>query len=1243
MRYYSATSRDTERAIRDFLQAPAPADAELILGRAPLILHTRSLGIAKDVVASLIADEVTLKRVRHRLGILAHAIAQGTHGAFEAVIFSGDDQPSPQSAAQYLNDALWQFDTSGYYEWGRWLDAHPELICRSIISVYEHNVDASGSPIDVARAGAVRELQLYCLRRAFAVGVSRAEAELAVVDSKLDDEFAAEPNVLELRSLLRVVEAAGDLFKVGSTYGQRARCIEDHPELLHAEGQDVVVKLRQRLGETAGQRTLEDEAYSLWSTVMLHGAEMGVLRALANEIMWTPSVERSRELCEDFWEMFEGSGLDPQLQAPPDLDPTARDRAHARLDLLQDTRRRRDDDMWRRLDAVLQATSWPELRHVLHQDPRLVTDHALDVADKRQAHCVLPLDVPQLLREIRDLGVDAAVERARRSATQAEAQAQSGRPVVTLGREWLEQHGAGQLADQVGTLHLAMMTHFIGILLRKFEESHEPDLLEDALTLNDTDLDWLQPATAARAKALLVRTAVLKHRLQLFVDTVDLDSIIQCTREAISCPLDAEDRAGAELELAQALLQRFIVVLETRDLTEAVEILDDCDRRWRAADMNAVSARHRTGLLYLLALARHTSYTVSGDEQYLVWAETLLRELLDDAGLSEAKRREALVALALVLSEEWRSQEQRPELLAEALRISAEVASEFESSDVVGHAAVLRAELQMRRASLTGDWSGLVECRGDLEKVVGVANAGPALKLRATELLMEGYAAESNWASAARWGREWTSVYLTLAQHQVVDEYREGFVRGLGFTVGDATLYRALHGEILEAASDMHNCRLLAVEERLAPSAVPKSDASLLRQYERLRLGREREHGDMNPRHLSILQEARRHRDKALLSTRTHALPPNRAEAQRDRLRGAATEAPLLYLSTGRRGGAALVVSRSEPPECVSLPRFTRDAVASLVSDLYDARAHHSVAASLEQVSAVLWDLCMEELIQHLKGARYVLIASGQAGLLPLHAASTCDSSRATGRLFVCDLLELAYGVPSRGTPEKPSAGGLRATVVSDPAGDGSGGLRFSDLELSGALSLHPNARMFTGRAATASGVAEGLKSSHWAHLSCHGEADLLNPRQSHLRLAYGERLRVADLANLGLPDDLVAVLSACESARVDVEVPDEAVGLPGALVAAGARQVVGSNWRVPQVSTAELMVRFYGRLQEGAEAVSALRDAQVATRDSTVESKRRLFSDRGAAYPGLADSDARPASRVYDWAGFALYQRVVV
>jgi len=122
---------------------------------------------------------------------------------------------------------------------------------------------------------------------------------------------------------------------------------------------------------------------------------------------------------------------------------------------------------------------------------------------------------------------------------------------------------------------------------------------------------------------------------------------------------------------------------------------------------------------------------------------------------------------------------------------------------------------------------------------------------------------------------------------------------------------------------------------------------------------------------------------------------------------------------------------------------------------------------------------------------------------------------------------------------------------------------------------------------------------------------------------------------------DLV-VLSACETATLGTQLPDEVVGLPAGFLQAGVGACIGSLWAVPTVATAALMSLFYRVwAQEAVTAAEALRRAQCRLRDATNDELTQLVPTIVSPPAGLGTlgrqvwSGARQFRPMVSWAGF--------
>ena len=89
--------------------------------------------------------------------------------------------------------------------------------------------------------------------------------------------------------------------------------------------------------------------------------------------------------------------------------------------------------------------------------------------------------------------------------------------------------------------------------------------------------------------------------------------------------------------------------------------------------------------------------------------------------------------------------------------------------------------------------------------------------------------------------------------------------------------------------------------------------------------------------------------------------------------------------------------------------------------------------------------------------------------------------------------------------------------------------------------------------------------------------------------------LTASEVAELDLTGVELAILSACETGLGKTAGGEGIFGLQRAFQLSGARTVVASSWKVPDLSTKELMVRFYGNLWEKKMGkLEALREAQL-------------------------------------------------
>jgi CHAT domain-containing protein len=94
----------------------------------------------------------------------------------------------------------------------------------------------------------------------------------------------------------------------------------------------------------------------------------------------------------------------------------------------------------------------------------------------------------------------------------------------------------------------------------------------------------------------------------------------------------------------------------------------------------------------------------------------------------------------------------------------------------------------------------------------------------------------------------------------------------------------------------------------------------------------------------------------------------------------------------------------------------------------------------------------------------------------------------------------------------------------------------------------------------TVQGLLDGLPDANILHLACHGSQNAKNPLESAFLLRDGS-LTIAQIMPVPLPRAFLAFLSACETARGDVNYTEQVIHLGAAMLFAGFKSVVGTMW----------------------------------------------------------------------------------
>ncbi|HYK02287.1 MAG TPA: CHAT domain-containing protein [Thermoanaerobaculia bacterium] len=144
-----------------------------------------------------------------------------------------------------------------------------------------------------------------------------------------------------------------------------------------------------------------------------------------------------------------------------------------------------------------------------------------------------------------------------------------------------------------------------------------------------------------------------------------------------------------------------------------------------------------------------------------------------------------------------------------------------------------------------------------------------------------------------------------------------------------------------------------------------------------------------------------------------------------------------------------------------------------------------------------------------------------------------------------------------------------------------------------------PASRALVGAQATETTAKKLAAEYPVLHFATHGIIDDASPMYSAVVLGASDTddglLEAREMMELDLGADLV-VLSACESADGGLTPGEGVVGMSWALMVAGCRNTVVSQWAVDSASTAQLMIAFHRQASlSGADYPFALREAQLA------------------------------------------------
>jgi CHAT domain len=322
-----------------------------------------------------------------------------------------------------------------------------------------------------------------------------------------------------------------------------------------------------------------------------------------------------------------------------------------------------------------------------------------------------------------------------------------------------------------------------------------------------------------------------------------------------------------------------------------------------------------------------------------------------------------------------------------------------------------------------------------------------------------------------------------------------------------------------------------------------------------------------------------------------------------------------LYLLGSPWGTVSLVIRGDGTQDCCLILGLTRAQVdrfrhglTRLDAPNVSQRSRNARALEVAGwLADALWDRLHDDL--GLRAGALTVFPGGNFAALPVEPARLIDRDRRSRpdrpvKIFPSATL-LARSLGGRGVKLGT------ALVVSDP---GLPGAR-EDLAIVRRFFGEDKVTSYIAAEAGTRDLLAEMTGASLIHFASHGEANLLDPQLSALKLGGGKVLTVGQLWDMNLGSARLAVVGTCQSATAGGSLVDELMTFPTVLLRAGAGTVLATLWSVGDTAASKLLEMFYAELVKGTEPASALRECQT----------RLMVSDAAEVGPG-------------DWAAFVCF-----
>ncbi|KAJ7615729.1 CHAT domain-containing protein [Mycena polygramma] len=758
-------------------------------------------------------------------------------------------------------------------------------------------------------------------------------------------------------------------------------------------------------------------------------------------------------------------------------------------------------------------------------------------------------------------------------------------------------------ATALGALAIAIGT--------RFRLKRDASDMDRAIMLFNQSLD-LSVDDAHRAQLLISFGGLLLQRFLARGDGADLDKSIALQSEAVAQQsLPTLHRAAYQISLADAHFFRFGHSFQPTDLDGAIQLYEEI------LDNLPPSHIERSWALVSAGTALAVRMQVGGKEEDIDKAITLLREALTILPAPDTRRAFALGKHFVALLYKY-DQCLDPALLGEAM-------------DTLREASMYETEQPCIRFKLVAQWAHFAE---EYDHTSALEAYEYAIGLLPELAMLDSGITSRQLALAEKDNVGLASKAAACAMRRNQNEKAVEFLEaGRSVFWSQALQLHSSLDELYSADFELAEKVSIIARQLESGSYRDVSRAQLLapnpREY-RVQDTENVHYRELNMAWIQALNDVRRR------SGFEHFLRPKSG----NELRAAAIGGPAVILNTDKQNSStstAFIVTSTGSIETVILdigPRMaqfaaelvgaavrgskvqiskifakgTRDSVEPL-SEIQD-RLTGKIEGDklfdpekiLQQVLALLWERIVYPVFRKLglqkskDPARLWWCPTGPFTFLPIHAAGIYHGA---GMACVSDYVVSSYTPTLTALLNRPkqSTSHLKMTAIIEPAAPNHTRLPATEEELKAIQETVPE-DFLTSLGATRLGPATvnvalaHLRESSIVHFACHGTQNAENPLDSGLILTDGV-LKVSGLMR-GENNPMargksmtLAFLSACETAKGDASLPDEAMHLAATMLFAGFRGVVATMWRMSDADGPRIAKTFYEHLFKGCNATA--------------------------------------------------------